>query len=115
MNETVPPFAKSGPSWAAVLKLLGLLAPFLVGAAMLWLGQEFATHSEVRAATEPLHALPAQVQSLIEFRQRQDKSQEKNEVKIEMIQTGMASLAAQQAGTDKKVDRVLDALERMKK
>ena len=33
-------------------KLLAWLTPFLVGAAMLYLGREFATHTEVRAAVQ---------------------------------------------------------------
>lgn len=113
MSETTPPFPKHGPSWSAVLKLLAYVSPLLIGAAMLYLGREFATHTEVRAAVQPYEALPAQVQSLAEFRARQDRAQEKTEAKIEAVQQSLATFGAQQSSTDKKVDRVLDALERL--
>lgn len=112
-SETTAPFNSKGPSWAAVARLLGWLSPFLIGAGMLYLGKEFATHSEVRAAVLPYESLPSQVQSLAEFRSRQERAQEKSEIKFEAVQSSLATLSAQQSSTDKKVDRVLDALERM--
>ena len=122
MSETTAPFTAKGPSWGAILKLLGWASPFLIGAAMLYLGKEFATHTEVRASVQPvelrllpLEQLPAQVQSLAEFRGRQERAQEKSEVKFETVQQSLATLSAQQSNTDKKVDRVLDALERMQR
>lgn len=112
-TETTAPFNSRGMSWAAVIKLLAWVSPFLIGAAMLYLGREFATHGELRAALQPYEPLPAQVQSLVEFRARQDRAQEKSDGKIEVVQQSLATLAAQQQATDKKVDRVLDALERL--
>lgn len=116
MSETTAPFTKP-PSWRAILALLGWAMPFLVGAATLYLGKEFATHTEVRSAVAPIETvlspLPSQVQSLAEFRARQDRAQEKTEAKFEVVQQSLATLAAQQSATDRKVDRVLDALDRM--
>lgn len=113
MSETSAPFTAKGLSWAAIGKLLAWLAPFLVGAAMLYLGREFATHTEVRAAVQPYEALPAQVQSLAEFRTRQEKAQERSESKFETVQNSLATISAQQTNTDKKLDRLLDTVERM--
>lgn len=112
-TETSAPFTPRGPSWAAVFKLLGWLSPLLVGAAWLWLGQQFATHSEVSAAVAPLAPLPAQVQSLQEFRTRQERAQDASAAKFEAIQQDLAGLKVQQSVNDKKLDRVLDSLERL--
>jgi hypothetical protein len=102
-------------SWASVFKLLGLLLPLAVTCLMLWLGKEFASHTEVSAAVQPYEALPARVQSLDEFRVRQEKAQERSENKFEAVQLSIATLSAQQSSTDKKVDRVLDVLDRMQR
>lgn len=102
-----------GLSWGSIFKLLGMAMPFLIGAAMLYLGREFATHTEVRAAVQPYEALPAQVQSLAEFRTRQEKAQERSESKFETVQNSLATISAQQANTDKKLDRLLDTVERI--
>jgi hypothetical protein len=101
------------PSWKAILALLGWASPFLIGAGMLYLGREFATHTEVRAAVAPFEQLPAQVQSLSEFRSRQERAQEKSEAKFETVQQSLATISAQQRATDEKLNRVLDTLEDM--
>ena len=111
-DTTTAPFPKP-PSWQVIGKLLAWLTPFLVGAAMLYLGREFATHTEVRAAVQPYEALPAQVQSLAEFRTRQEKAQERSESKFETVQNSLATISAQQTNTDKKLDRLIDTVERM--
>lgn len=112
-DETSAPFHRSGVSWKAVGQMLLAALPLAGAAAMLYLGTKFATHTEVEAAVAPLSPIPAKVQSLEEFRARQEKAQEKSENKFESVQQSLATLSAQQANTDKKVDRVLDALDRM--
>jgi hypothetical protein len=114
MSETAAPFPKQ-VSLKAIFVLLGWASPFLIGAAMLYLGREFATHNEVRAAVAPYEALPSQVQSLAEFRGRQERAQEKSEAKFEVVQQSLATISAQQQGTDAKLNRVLDTLERMQR
>jgi hypothetical protein len=101
------------PSWKAIITLFGWLAPFLIGAGMLYLGREFATHNEMQAAVAPFKHLPGEVASLTEFRGRQEKAQEKSEAKFEVVQQSLATISAQQRGTDEKLNRVLDTLERM--
>lgn len=113
MSETAAPFNAKSVSWKVVLGLLGWASPFLIGAAMLYLGREFATHSEVKAAVLPFENIPAKVQSLDEFRMRQERAQEKSEAKFEVVQESLATISAQQRGTDEKLNRVLDTLDRM--
>lgn len=114
-SETIPPFTKTrdGLSWPAILKLIGYALPFIIGAGMLYLGKEFATHNEVRAAVAAYEPLPSRVQSLEEFRGRQEQTQARSEVKMEAVQTTLATISAQQTNTDKKLDRLLDTVERM--
>jgi 1,4-alpha-glucan branching enzyme len=103
------------PSWKAILALLGWSMPFIIGAAMLYLGREFATHTEVQAAVAPFEQLPDQVRSLTEFRSRQEKAQERSDAKFEVVQQSLATISAQQRATDEKLNRVLDTLERMQR
>ena len=112
MPDTI---TRNGISWIAVLKLVGWATPFIIGAAMLYLGSEFVTHGQLQAATHPLRELPVQLQSLQEFKARQERAQERTEQKFEVVQRSLATIEAQQAATDKKLDRVLDTLERMEK
>jgi hypothetical protein len=103
------------PSWKSIIALLGWASPFLIGAAMLYLGREFATHTEVQAAVAPFKELPLQVESLMEFRVRHERSQEKFEEKFEVVQHTLSTISAQQRATDEKLNRVLDTLERMQR
>lgn len=113
MSETASPFTGKSVSWKVVIGLLGWASPFLIGAGMLYLGREFATHTEVKNAVMPYENIPARVQSLDEFRLRQERAQEKTEVKFEVIQQSLATISAQQRNTDEKLNRVLDSLERI--
>ena len=115
MSETVAPFNARGVSWPTIFKALGWAIPILVSAGMLYLGKEFASHTEVATAVQLFSALPAKVQSLDEFRGRQETAQAASQAKFEAVQTSIATLTAQQAGTDKKIDRVLDYLERQQR
>jgi uncharacterized protein YdcH (DUF465 family) len=112
-DTTAPFLAKGGVSWRHLLTLLGWASPFLIGAAMLYLRQDFATHEEVKDSVAPVVTAPARIQSLEEFRMRQERVAEKYDSKFEAVQTSIATLAAQQHGTDQKVERVLDVLERI--
>ena len=100
-------------NWATIFKVVTWLVPFMCAAAFVYLSEVFATHQEVKLAFSDYAPLPARVQSLEEFRGRQEKAQERSDAKFEAVQTSIATLAAQQTATDKKVDRILDALERM--
>lgn len=111
-NETTAPFSKAGPSWAAILKLLGWASPFLIGAAMLYLGKEFATHSEVQAAVAPLTTVPAQVQSLQEFRGRAEVQQQATAQVISVIQQDLSAIKALQSEATRNTDRILRKLDR---
>lgn len=113
MSETNAPFNGRSVSWKVIIGLLGWASPFLIGAAMLYLGREFSTHTEVRAAILPFENLPAKIQTLDEFRLRQERAQEKSEAKFEVVQQSLATISAQQRGTDEKLNRVLDTLDRM--
>lgn len=125
-TTTTPPFSAKGLSWSSVFKLLGIVLPVLFTLGMAWLGTQFVTqpelkaassraHEELATAVEPLRPLPSQVQSLQEFRARQERVQERSDAKFETIQQDLAALKAIQIETGRNVNRVLDALQQQER
>lgn len=103
----------------AVLRLVVwiLCISFAAGAAYKQRDADLTMLSAADRATAdqlaPLVELPRKVQSLEEFRARQEKAQERSDGKFEVVQQSLATISAQQTNTDKKLDRLLDTVERM--
>lgn len=112
---TTAPFDRHGIriNWGSIWKVIGFLVPIGLAAGLLYLSSIFVSKPDLHAATAPYAPLPAKVHSLEEFRERQEVAQSATTVRLDDLRIGQATLFSQQIATDKKIDRVLDAMERM--
>ena len=100
-------------NWVGVFQLLAWLLPFLTALAMFYLSTVFVKHDELAAAIKPFEPLPERVHELAQFVEHHEKTDEKKELKFDAMQTSIVTLSTQQAETDKKIDRILNHLERL--
>jgi len=111
--DTAAPFDRHGLriNWGGVFKILGLLLPVVLVGVMLYLGREFASHAELAAAVAPSAPLPARVQSLEEFRGRQELQQLQTAAVISVIQQDLSAIKALQTEATRNTDRILRKLD----
>ncbi len=125
-DQDIPSVSSRGLqfSWSAVFRLLSMLLPAVGIAVMLYLTSVFVTRTELSAAVNGVSTsvnnvsaavapIPARVQSLEEFRSRQERAQDRTNEKLEAIANSLAAANAIQQQQAETTKRILDQLERM--